>query len=222
MKSLKFIILFVIGILCFSCQSEVNLKSDKYISEIFTTEEIKEIERMVNYVDDCVIEKTGETEINAAYHQYLDSMKLALKGNGELIVLCDDVLKFQFIESLDSIVFSEFWRFKSPNTIRYQDSIYKDFDGYRVLNLQCFGRYVKYLEKVAPNDEFFHNFVEVLPYAGGIPASLMIGFPEMHEKFDFTIPKNRLFVVVFLLRIGESTDKKMERLLKQKGIPQKN
>ena len=63
MEKIKITLLIVIGFTLFSCQSKFNLQSDKDLNEVFTKNELKEIEKMIHYVDDRVIEITGNQDI---------------------------------------------------------------------------------------------------------------------------------------------------------------
>ena len=74
MGKIKITLFIVIGFTLFSCQTRFDLQSDKDLNKVFTENELKEIEKMIHYVDDRVVEITGNKDIEQAYHQLLDKI----------------------------------------------------------------------------------------------------------------------------------------------------
>lgn len=216
MRKIAFILLCIIGFTLLSCQSKLDLKSDKQLTEIFTDSELKDIEKMISYVDDMVVEETGNRDINEAYHQLLDKMDESMKTVG-LFVPFEEEEKYQFFESLDSTFFNEIWYMGNRlRYAKYKDSTYHDLDNYKYLGLRISGKYVDYLEKIGEEDKNICYFKEDIKLAGGISPAAVARFLYKRKDFDFTIPKHRLWVTVFILSIEEPHDKKMERYLNQK------
>ena len=217
MRKIKLPLVFILGFTLLSCQSKFDLKFDKHLTEIFTDKEISEIDKMIGYVDDMVVELTGNRDINEGYHQLLDKQLQSIQDGSSYLMPFEEEEKYEFLESLDSTVFNEFWYM--GNHIRkttYKDSIYEDLDNYKYLDLKHRGRYSDYLEKIGENDAFYRSVKETLDAAGGLAPNIVASFLKEQSEFDFTIPKNRLWATVFLLAIEESHDKKMERYLNQK------
>ncbi len=210
------LIISIISIVMISCQDEIDLRSDKYISDIFTKKEIKEIEKMISYVDNMVLSNTETKDIDHAYHMFLDKIDRTIQDSSRFLVPFEEEKKYQFLENLDPIVFKEFWNMSDHlKMARYKDTIYRDLENYKSLDISPVGRYVEYLKKVGEKDEFYISLGEQIELAGDLPAANALWFPKNHRKFDFTIHKNRLWVVVYILRIEEHHDKKMERYLMQ-------
>ena len=149
MKKLKTALLIVIGCTMFSCHSRFELKSDKHLNEIFLENELQEIQKMITYVDNMLIESTANKDINKAYHQMLDKIDQTMQDSSMFFVPFEEKEKYSFLERLDTTVFNEFWYM--GNHVRktiYKDSIYKDLKGYKFLNLKRSGKYSYYLEKI--------------------------------------------------------------------------
>ena len=217
MVKLKFALLIIVGFIISSCQSRVDLKSDKHLNQLFSDNEVKEIKKMIHYVDDRVIEKTGNNDIEQAYHQLLDKINQTMQDSSKFLVPFEEEEKYKFLESLDPTVFKEFWYM--GNHIRktmYKDSIYEDLDNYKYLDLRHEGRFSDYLERIGEDDAYYCSVKETLDIAAGLAPSIVASFLKMHKEFDFTIPKNRLWATVFILSIEEPHDKKMERYLNQR------
>ena len=215
MNKVKFALLIFIGLTIFSCQKRFNLQSDKELNEIFTESEINEIEKMIHYVDEGVIEITGNKDIEQAYHQLLDKLLQSIDDSSTYLVPFEEEKKFKFLESLDSKVFNEFWTIGRVRKAVYQDSIYED--GYQFLELSINGRYVDdYLQRIGEEDDYYKSEKGTIKMAGGLAPTTKAWFLKNHTEFDFTIPKNRLWATIFILAIEEPHDKKMERYLNQK------
>lgn len=199
-----------------SCQDKTSMESDKYLNETFTKMEIVEIEKMISYVDYMVLSIAETTDINQAYHIFLDSLDKTIQDSSKFLVPFAEEEKYRFLGSIDSTVFKEFWHTDNHvNMVKYKDTIYKDLNGYKLLTLSSVGRYNDYLELIGTTDEFYKSLEDMIQLTGDIPTGTVMWFPGNHENFDFTIPKNRLFVAVYILRIEEHHDKKMERYLNQ-------
>lgn len=217
MEEYKFLLLFTIGFALLSCQSKFDLKSDKHLTEIFSNNELFEIQKMISYVDDRAVDLVGTEDINEAYHQLINQIDDTLQNTSKFYVPFEEEEKYEFLKSLDPTVFSEFWTMSNHvQKAIYQDSIYENLDNYITLDLTRSGKYVDYLAKVGDENGFYTSVRETLELAGGITPSIVALFLKRHKAFNFTIPKNRLWVAIFILRIEEHHDKKMERYLNQK------
>ena len=215
MGKIKITLFIVIGFTLFSCQTRFDLQSDKDLNKVFTENELKEIEKMIHYVDDRVVEITGNKDIEQAYHQLLDKLLHPIQDGPAYLVPFEEEEKYKFIQSLDTTVFNKFWTFGRVGKAVYQDYIYED--GYQFLELSINGRYVAdYLERIGKQDDYYKSENETIKMAGGLAPTTKAWFLKNHSEFDFAIPKNRLWAAVFIFSIEEPHDKKMERYLNQK------
>jgi len=205
------IISFLLTGIFFSCNNKFELKSDKLLTETFNKKEIKGFESMVNYVDLMVLERTNVTDINKAYHSFFEEMSRTIKDSSKFLVPFNDDVKYEFLENLDTSIFNDIWQIIIPKVVKYHDTLYRDLENLKYLELRSVSSYIEYLKKLGQTDEFFKNLHENIVLAGGMPASIAIWFPENHNKFDFTIPKNRLWAAIYILRIEESLEMKIER-----------
>lgn len=206
-----FVMTLALGML--TCQAQSVLEPDRYLSEVFTKQEIVEIEKMVRYADNRMAMLTGETDFARAYHVFFDRLAQSQASGGKwLIPFCDDE-KYAFIESLDTTVAKEFWRITSTmRSARYQGKTYRNLENFRSLRLNH-GRYLNYIEYWANEDPFFQEVVAGIEVSGDFPTSQVAYFPTQHHKFDFEVPRYRLWAAVFVLSLEEHFDDKMERYL---------
>ena len=216
MKNLKPILFLAFVITLCSCQHRVDLKADKLLTETFSKDEIQSFESMVDYVDKMVLAKTKDTDIDKAYHQFFTKVSQLLKDSSKLLVSFNEAEKYAYLEKMDTSTFNDIWYFNTgAKMVRYQDSIYRAPENYKSLNLRRVGNYMNYLEKLGESDEFFKSLHESIDTAGDLPASTAIWFPNNHSKFDFNIPKNRLWAAIYILRIEDPVDIKMKRYLNE-------
>lgn len=216
MRKIKIALFIIIGCTLFSCQKRYSLQQDKQLNEIFTDNEVSEIEKMIHYVDDRVVEETGNKDIDQAYHQFLDTLLHSMYGDRDPTYLApfEEEEKYKFLKSLDTAVFNEFWDIRRARKAVYQDSVYEH--GYQSIDLNHRGRYSDYLEKIGEHDAYYQSMKRTLDFAAGLSPTIVAWFLKMHSDFDFTIPKNRLWAAVFILSMEEPHNKKMERYLNQK------
>ena len=219
MRKIKIVLIFILGVTLISCKPKFDLKADKHLAEVFTDIELAEIQKMISYVDDRVVELTNNKDINEAYHQLLNKMDTTMQESSKFFVPFGEEEKYEFLQSLDSTIFSEFWIM--GNHVRktlYKDSIYQNLDNYKTLDISGSGRYADYLERVGEDDAYYKSVKETLEAAGGLTPSIAVSFLKIHNELHFTIPKNRLWATIFILRTEDPHDKKMERYLNQKTL----
>jgi len=73
-----------------------------------------------------------------------------------------------------------------------------------------------YLEEVGKEDSYFQGIYKNFENVGGFSAGDAGWFPRNHSIFDFTIPKNRLWAVIYILSMEETYEMKLDRYLKTK------
>ncbi|MGD9929414.1 MAG: hypothetical protein AB7U05_05310 [Mangrovibacterium sp.] len=214
MRNLRPFLLLTLTLIMFSCQDRLDLTTDKLLTEAFTKNEINSLESMVDYVDKMVLAKTNEADINEAYHQFFELMSQMIKDSSKFLVPFSEKDKYDFLEKMDTTAYNDIWRISTNvKMVKFQDTIYRDLENFKALKLRPVGNYMDYLKKLGDTDEFFKSLHESIEVAGDLPASIAVYFPDNHNKFDFNIPKNRLWATIYILRIEEPVDMKMERYL---------
>lgn len=195
-------------------QKGIDLSSDKALIKVFNETEIQGLESMIQYVDDMVLNSKNTTDPNEAYHLYFKDAA----QTQENIVPFEEKLKYEFLESLDSIQFSSIWTFDYHyKTIRTGDTVYRNLEDIKVLAVNSTGKYMDYLEAIGKEDPFFKNLHSDFMTIGNVSASTYgILFMERLANFDFNMPKNRLWAAICLLSTEEPIEKKLDRSLKNK------
>lgn len=195
------------------CQEKLDLRSDKSISKIFSEKEIKGLELMMRYVDNMVSEGKKTNNFNSAYHLFLEK----IAQSTEYYAPFKETEKYQFLRGLDSVQFSAVWRFETDMKMLFiRDAIYRNLNDFPQLVLKPFSKYMDYLEEVGKEDTYFNGIQKNFEAVGGFSAGDANWFPRNHSEFDFTITKNRLWAVIFVLGMEETYDMKLDRYLNTK------
>lgn len=214
MKNLKAILTLILISVMISCQNQPNLKKDKLLNEFFNKNEILELESMVSFVDKLVLERTKETDINKAYHLFFEDMSRKMSDSSFHIVAFPENVRYEFLENMDTIVFHEIWDMSTHlQYAGYKGTIYRDLENFKQLSLNPTGRYVEYMKALGETDDFFESLHNRIVVAGDLPVGIMAWFRANHNKFDFNVPKNRLWASIYILRLEEPFGMKLERYL---------
>ena len=214
MNKLIEILSFLLATTQLLSQKGIDLTSDKALTKVFNETEIQGLKSMIKYVDDMVFNRENTTDANEAYHLYFKD----IAQTQEYIVAFEENLKYEYLESLDSIQFSSIWTFDNHyKTINTGDTVYRNLEDIKVLSVSSTSKYMDYLENIGKEDPFFKNLHRDFVNIGNVSASTFgILFIERLTSFDFNMPKNRLWAAICLLRTEEPIEKKLDRSSKNK------
>ena len=195
-------------------QKGIDLTSDKSLTKVFNETEIKGLELMIQYVDKIVLNREKKTDANEAYHLFFEDSVQTLAYN----VAFEENLKYEFLESLDSIQFASIWTFDGHYvTISKPDTVYRNLENIKVLFVKSTSKYMDYLEEIGKEDPFYRILHRDFTNIGDLSAGTYhILFIERLTDFDFNIPKNRLWAAIYLLRREERIEKKLDRYFENK------
>jgi len=172
---------------------------------------------MIKFVDGVVSDSANVADINQAYHSYFDKYRTYAE-NGFYPALLKDSIKFKYLETIDKTAFDAIWRIDdSVRKIRYKTIALDDVQGFKTLELNWHGNYLKYLNEIGKTDSRYAGIYESTEIAGDISPATFGWFLMSHQEFDFTLFKDRLWATVFLLRMGDPLEEKVERYLKEKS-----
>ncbi|MCK0156276.1 hypothetical protein MWU65_03740 [Cellulophaga sp. F20128] len=190
-------------------QENFDLKSDALISKSFNKNEIEGLESMVRYVDKMVLKMNNQPNINKAYHLLFEKIALSV----ETFAPIKETEKYQFLKSLNSEQFSAVYEFNTLDRVYVQNVDYQNLTNFTVLDIKPFSKYMDYLKLVGKEDSYFKGIQNKFEMVGGFSAADAYWFPANHAQFDFTIPKNRLWAVIYVLGKEETIAMKLDRYL---------
>ena len=216
-RNMKVILIIVYSLLVSShifCQENLDLRDDVLISSTFTEREIEGLETMIQYVDNKVTQESIDPSINKAYHLFFEK----ISKSKEYYAPFGETEKYQFLNSLDSVQFSAVWKFETDiQVLNTGDTIYRNLKNIPQLVIKPFSKYMDYLKEVGKEDSYFDALQKNFTTIGSFSLDDFVWFFKNHSTFNFTIPKNRLWAVIYILRMEETMDKKLERYLNIKN-----
>ena len=213
MNKLIEILSFLLATTQLLSQKGIDLTSDKALTKVFNETEIQGLESMIQYVDDMVLNRENTTDANKAYHLYFADIAQASEYN----VAFEENLKYEFLESLDSIQFASIWTFDIHPKMLSPNPINRILKNIKELNVKSTSKYIDYLEEIGKEDDFYktmhRDFTELTMLSASTYGIL---FLERLADFDFNIPKNRLWAAICLLSQEEPIEKKLDRYYENK------
>ena len=196
-----------------------KLAIDETAKKIFNPTELKGIEKMISFVDSIILYNTKATDINQGYHTYFEKLKSYFSEGPGIPALLKDTVKFRFLETLDEEAFAAIWRMDDyARMAKYKDTILTDLHGFKMLELNLVGKYMIYLKETGKSDSCYTDLYKIIEMAGDIPLTYVGWFPTCHREFDYNSFKDRLLATVFLLRLCDPFDERVERYLKEKRM----
>lgn len=191
-------------------QGKIDLFADKDLSRVFSAKEIESLSLMISFVDSAVVAITNNENVADAYHGFFDAYGNGLKEVSKKITPFDEKEKYDFLKSLDKGAFEAIWRFNTHiDRLRYKDTILINVDYVTCLEVNPLGRYMEYIEQVGKKDERYKDLHDFIFAMGDL--SISTGLWTVHEKFDFSIVKNRIFAAIYILRIEDAYATKLDR-----------
>lgn len=219
MKKLTFPIIAILAILQSCTSTKSKLVPDEPAKKIFNQTELAGFEKMIGFVDSVILDNSKVTDINQGYHDYFEKLKIYVSDGKMFPALLKDTVKFKFMETLDEEAFSAIWRMDDyARMAKYKDTILTELHGLKMLELNLSGKFMIYLKETGKSDSRYANLYNVIEAAGDIPPSIAGWFPYHHQELDFNSYKDRLWANVFLLRLCDPFEERIERYLKEKNL----
>lgn len=219
MKNLIIPVLIVLTVFQSCVPADKGLVPDETAQNIFTPTELKGLDEMIRFVDSKVAENKSLTDMNQVYQAYFDQFSSSVSGGKMFPVLLKDSVKFRFLDTMGKESFSTVWKIDDyVPMVRYKDTTLTDLEGFMTLGINDQGKYLTYLKEIGKSDSLYSHLYKSIETAGDIPPSVVGWYPAQHKEIDFTLFKNRLWAAVFLLRMGDPLEERVEKYLKEKSL----
>lgn len=207
------VLVFWVLIGLFSCEKKSNhkidLSTDKYLSNIFGPTEIESFALMIDFVDSAVVAITNNKNVAEAYHEFFEIYGEGIDENKRISPFSEKE-KFHFLESLDKGAFDAIWKFDTHiESLKYRDTILTDIDYIKCLTINTSGRYMDYLKQVGNRDKRYTQLHDNIVGMGDLSTS--VGLWMFHDEFDFGKVEDRFFAAVYILRVEDSYETKLDR-----------
>jgi hypothetical protein len=216
MKNLMIILLFATTICC-STKSKPEHEME-LVQKYFSQNEIKELTHIISFVDSLVLANNKYTNIDSAYHYYLDT-QYKLLNTGKLVnVAFDEELKYDLLFNIDSSLFEKIWiKSTYSEIVKTKDTVLYKPKNMCHIELNIGGCYMDLLRDLGIRNANYKDIYESCKVAGGLSASLFTSFVYQNKKYNFELFNDHMWGAIFLLTLEENVEEKVERYLKNQS-----
>ncbi|RLD68763.1 MAG: hypothetical protein DRI95_02075 [Bacteroidetes bacterium] len=215
MRYLIISFLFIGLLSCNNLNSGNEFETSLY-KKHFTKSERNELSNIVSYVDSLILSKNKYTEIDKAYHYYLDSVYQLAANGDESGLSFNEEQKYSFLFNIDTILFKKIWvKSTTSRIVRTRDTTLYYPNNFISIDLNNNGEYVDIIEELGKNSTYYKALHESIKAAGGLSPTAVSGFLYYNNDFDFNNLNNKIWASIFLLTTEESVEMKVKRYLKK-------
>jgi hypothetical protein len=183
------------------------------LKKYFTETERPLLAKMVQFTDSLVLANTKETQVEEAYHVYLDTIQSLMKNGDWMNYTFNEAEKQAFLFNLDTTFFNKIWVKFIPKIVHTKDTVLYNPENFYCLSLNYRGEYLKYLKEKGMENDFYKSAFEHIENAGDISPSISGYFILKHREFDFDDVDNRLWASVFIFLQSDNIELKVKRYL---------
>jgi len=183
------------------------------LKKYFTETERPLLAKMVQFTDSLVLANTKETQVEEAYHVYLDSIQSLMKNGDWMNYSFNEPEKQEFLFNLDTTFFIKIWEKSIPRIVKAKDTTLYSPENYFTHSLNYKGEYVKYLKEKGMENDFYKSVHEGIETAGDISPTVFGNFLLKHRELNFNDAENRLWASIFILRMSDPMELKVKRYL---------
>lgn len=210
---MKKLIQSILIVACFFWTSCTQSYPTKALIKTFNEVQLRDMERIVNYMDSLVVHHHPNLVKSTAYHTFFDSLKINFlePDSVDKWIAIDEIIKYDFLYSLDSSTFQAIWVDNSPLMVRARDTMIENPPNYHSLDINNQGKVMDYLKQLGKKSKYFKSVHESIEACGAICPTLFAGMFYKHDNLDFKKIDDRLWAAIFYLSIEESIEQKIER-----------
>ena len=215
-KSLWICTLICAGYLSCNEQHRGVLYGAAEISQIFTSAEIEDLDKIINFVDSIALEHSNSANIDDIYHDFFDSLVIIMQTTGYDDICIDEKVRDQFFATIKSSgTFDHIWISENPRSIRTRDTTINNPTFYFCLDINHLGKYVELLELIKEKDSIFITPYEMITTLGGMAPTLM-GTIYNNKILNFEKGTHRLWGAIYYLSLERSVEARLKDYLNQK------
>jgi hypothetical protein len=170
--------------------------------KIFTNEEIKTINRIIEFYDSIVFANTSNhNSIGEAYSQYLDSLRPFIHKNGDdKVYAIPEKIRTSFFSSLNQQHLKEIYEIHDSINYYWRGE-YKTIHSPYILDLQYPGKYVDFLKILSGENGFLNDYYDNVVATHALSPSCFASVMELYKDLDLNNKFYRLVVIINLLMI---------------------
>ena len=197
MKILKIILLS--NSILFQCSPafETKLASDSTITKIFSTTEIENLSKILDFFEGqiCSIEKVEIANTLGCYSSFFERMQKGAEDGEIPIDISFDQQKILY-QNIDRSTFDEIWGFNKM--WRHISS-----DPLKSMGFNYDGKYVDFLGEYGKLNPIIYEYYDTYQQAGDISPSMVAGLVKNHQAYDISQVNIRLIIAIHYLTIND-------------------
>jgi hypothetical protein len=147
---MKKLILSILFIACCFLTAFTQSYPTKALKKTFSEVQLRDIEIIAKYMESLVLYHHPKLDKSTAYHTFFDSLRINFletdSVDGQLAI--NELIKYDFLNSLDTSTFHTIWIDDSPLMVRTRDTIIKNPPNYHSLDINNQGKVMNYLKRL--------------------------------------------------------------------------
>jgi hypothetical protein len=204
-KYFQLIVLFIL--IGFSSASQENLKSNSTITTVFNESEIEDLTRILNFFEEhiCSTQHVEISKLADCYQSFFERMEEAVEtGDIELKIPFEEQLNLY--KQINESTFNEIWvlgktmRFNSSDPLEYSDTL-------KYLSIKYDGKYVKFLEELAIENNVLNFYHFSFKANGGISPSMIASLLTNYDIYNINDLRVRLVVAIHYLTMNDQFER---------------
>jgi len=181
------------------------LQTDSTINSIFTSEEINNLEKIMNFFSDqiCKLEYIENHHTINCFESYCKNLKE--RTNAFSSVDLNLSLKEQkiFYDNIDSSTFNEIWHYEKGWKPKTNDTIIE-------IDIDPNGKYAKFLRSLGQDYSKVGEYYDDFESIGGISPTMIAELLINYKEFNFRDDRIRLLFAIHYLTMNDQFSEKKE------------
>lgn len=187
-------VLLVFTIILFGCENQPKKLTDYSDFSMLADQEVQGFEEVLGFFSEiiCTDIVSKKRDVSFCYRQYLQTLKQTIGKHMDYQI--PFLSQVEFIESLDSIRFSQIWM--------YGETRNKKSDTAKVLYINPDGNYADFLKSFAKTNEKVKKYYSLYDIMGTISPTMYSDLLINHHEYDVEDLRIRLLISVHYLTIN--------------------
>lgn len=196
MKKIIYTLLFLILINCSTKKESNSLYSDTLIQKTFTKNEIKDLQKILDFFNSEICKSTQEN-INNCYLNYCSRIGTEIKKHGIYKTHIDFEKQYKIYKQINSNTFSEIWLFQQSLPLRERK------DTLKYLGFNNNSKYIKFLNEYGKENKAVKDYVNNFNISSDFGPSMISQVIMNYEAFQIEDIKSKLLIAIHYLTLND-------------------
>ena len=201
MKKIIYTLLFLVLINCSTKKESNSLYSDTLIQKTFTKNEIKDLQKILDFFNREICKSTQEN-INDCYLNYCSRIRAEIKKHGMYKTHIDFQKQYEIYKQINSNTFSEIWLFQQSLPLRERK------DTLKYLGFNNNTKYIKFLNEYGKENKAVKDYINNFNIASDFGPSMISQVIMNYEAFQIEDIKSKLLIAIHYLTLNDQNLRK--------------